>query len=42
MKKQKPDESEFGDAALELYFYLCTRMYERMEKEGFPWEKDES
>jgi len=26
---------------LELYFELVTRMYERMEKEGFPWAKEE-
>ncbi len=24
---------------LERYFELVTRMYDRMESEGFPWEK---
>jgi hypothetical protein len=38
MEKQQPDDGGQQDIALELYLNLCMRMYERMEKEGFPWE----
>ena len=38
MKDNKFSED---NSALERYIRLCCRMYERMEREGFPWESKE-
>ena len=40
MKKQINKEY-VSPSEIELYLVLCKQMYERMEKAGFPWEKEE-
>jgi hypothetical protein len=39
MEKSKHEEGSRGiHPNLERYLELCQRMYERMEREGFPWK----